>query len=370
MQAVILAAGRSTRTHPVTDGRPKPLVPVWGRPFLEYQMRQLPRKVEEVLIVVGFLKELIAAHFGESFDGRVLRYVTQERQRGTADALLAARPFISARCLVLNGDDFYHGDDLHGLAETERGLLVTRARDPQNRAVVTVEDDRIVDIVEKPPSPAPDAWCSVGGYCVAPEDLRYLDELSPSIRGELELPDFVLRVVRESRVRPVLMKKLWLPLTYAWDVLAVMNRFWSSETTARELGLDPGGQSTHDVEIEGPIHMGDGVELGRRVRLKGPLALGDGTVVGDDATLENVVTFEDATIGSGAHIESSVIGAGAVIGDGARLVSAPGPSLTVEVKGNSVVPDIENLGAVIGDGVVVPAGRSLPAGTLLATAKT
>src|SRR3990172_6674641 len=215
MQAVIMAAGRSTRTYPLTATRPKPLVPIWDRPLLEHQLRQLDGLVDEALLVVGFLREQIESRFGDAFGKIRLRYVVQERQRGTAAALLAARPHVTARCLVLNGDDFYHSDDLKGLAERGRGLLVTQARDPENRAVVQLEGDVITGIVEKPKDPPKDAWYSVGGYCVERDDLRYLDEVVPSPRGELELPDFILRLVEGSVVRAKRIDRFWLPITYS-----------------------------------------------------------------------------------------------------------------------------------------------------------
>jgi bifunctional UDP-N-acetylglucosamine pyrophosphorylase/glucosamine-1-phosphate N-acetyltransferase len=169
-------------------------VPIWDRPLLEHQLRQLYGLVDEVLLVVGFLREQIEGRFGDALGGIRLRYVVQEQQRGTADALLAARPHLTARCLVLNGDDFYHRDDLRGLAERGRGLLVTRAKDPRT-APSFREEDVITGIVEKPKNPPKDAWCSVGGYCVEKDDLGYLDDVVPSPRGELELPDFILRLV-------------------------------------------------------------------------------------------------------------------------------------------------------------------------------
>ncbi|HEY7820405.1 MAG TPA: nucleotidyltransferase family protein, partial [Vicinamibacteria bacterium] len=185
----------------MTRTRPKPLVPIWDRPLLEHQLRQLDGLADEVILVVGYLREQIERRFGDSHGGIRLRYVVQERARGTADALLAARPFVTSRSLVLNGDDFYHRDDLQGLAARGRGLLVSRVKDPENRAVVQLNGDVITDIVEKPQNPPRDAWCSVGGYCVEKDDLRYLDDIALSPRGELELPDFILRLVQDSEVR-------------------------------------------------------------------------------------------------------------------------------------------------------------------------
>src|SRR5579872_1466197 len=67
-QAVILAGGRGTRMRPITNDRPKPMVPVLGRPFLEYQIEQLREQgFERVLLLLGYLPEVVSDHFG---DGR------------------------------------------------------------------------------------------------------------------------------------------------------------------------------------------------------------------------------------------------------------------------------------------------------------
>ena len=375
MQAVIMAAGRSTRTHPLTATRPKPLVPIWDRPLLEHQLRQLDGLVDEVLLVVGFLREQIENRFGDALGGIRLRYVVQEQQRGTADALLAARPHVTARCLVLNGDDFYHRDDLRGLAERGRGLLVTRAKDPENRAVVQLEEDVITGIVEKPKNPPKDAWCSVGGYCIERDDLRYLDEVVPSPRGELELPDFILRLVEGSVVRAKRIDRFWLPITYSWDVLQAALFLWEDPSRARDLGLVAETLSAirargdvtlgRDVAIEGPIRLGSNVRIEDGARLSGPIAIGSGARIAEKAVVERSILFDDVVVGARAQVLDSVLGEGVSVGAAARIESRPGVELAIDVKGKRVVPDIARLGVVAGDGVSIAASAVVPAGRLL-----
>ncbi len=353
MQAVIMAAGRSTRTHPLTATRPKPLVPIWDRPLLEHQLGQLEGLADEVLLVVGFLRDQIEARFGDSFRGMRLGYVRQERQRGTADALLAARPHVKGRCLVLNGDDFYHRDDLQGLASRGRGLLVSRAKDPQNRGVVQLDGDVVTGIVEKPKDPPPGAWCSLGGYCVEKDDLRFLDDVVESPRGELELPDFILRLIEESEVRAKTIERFWLPITYSWDVLQTALFLWEVPERARELGL------------EGPIHLGAGAGVDESARLVGPIATGSGVRIAASAVVERSILFDDVVIGEGARVVDSVLGSGVTVGASARIESRPGSELEIDVKGKKVVPEIARLGAVVGDGVSIAAGAVVPAGSLI-----
>ncbi len=63
--------------RPLTDTMPKPMVPLLGRPILEYTIDFLPSIIDEVIIVVGYRADAITAHFGESWKGRRIRYVTQ-----------------------------------------------------------------------------------------------------------------------------------------------------------------------------------------------------------------------------------------------------------------------------------------------------
>jgi bifunctional UDP-N-acetylglucosamine pyrophosphorylase/glucosamine-1-phosphate N-acetyltransferase len=359
----------------LTATRPKPLVPIWDRPLLEHQLRQLDGLVDEVLLVVGFLREQIENRFGDALGGIRLRYVVQEQQRGTADALLAARPHVTARCLVLNGDDFYHRDDLRGLAERGRGLLVTRAKDPENRAVVQLEEDVITGIVEKPKNPPQDAWCSVGGYCIERDDLRYLDEVVPSPRGELELPDFILRLVEGSVVRAKRIDRFWLPITYSWDVLQAALFLWEDPSRARDLGLVAETLSAirargdvtlgRDVRIEGPIRLGSNVCIEDGARLSGPIAIGSGARIAEEAVVERSILFDDVVVGARAQVLDSVLGEGVSVGAAARIESRPGVELAIDVKGKRVVPDIARLGVVAGDGVSIAASAVVPAGTLL-----
>src|SRR5918992_314665 len=64
-QAVILAGGRGTRLRPLTDARPKPMVEILGKPFLEYQIEQLREQgFQRVLLLLGYLPEVVRDYFG------------------------------------------------------------------------------------------------------------------------------------------------------------------------------------------------------------------------------------------------------------------------------------------------------------------
>src|SRR2546430_16029604 len=113
MDAVILAAGLGTRLRPHTLTTPKPLLPIRGRPILDWALGALPPVVDRVLVVVNYLAEQIEAYLRTQVHRPVWEAVRQEVPRGTGDALRSSRSRLrSETFLVLNGDDLYGAADL------------------------------------------------------------------------------------------------------------------------------------------------------------------------------------------------------------------------------------------------------------------
>src|SRR5262245_33655714 len=106
MDAIILAAGLGTRLRPHTLQTPKPLLPVQGRPILDWTLGALPKEVDRVLVVTHYLGERIEEYLRRQTHFAQWQTVHQENPRGTGDAVLACREqVLSERFLVLNGDD-------------------------------------------------------------------------------------------------------------------------------------------------------------------------------------------------------------------------------------------------------------------------
>src|SRR5215218_3139706 len=113
MDAVILAAGLGTRLRPHTLHTPKPLLPVRGRPILDWTLGALPRPVDRVIVVVHYLAEKVEDYLKAQPHFKEWVAVPQEEPRGTGDALRRCRAHVrSDRLLVLNGDDLFGAADL------------------------------------------------------------------------------------------------------------------------------------------------------------------------------------------------------------------------------------------------------------------
>jgi D-glycero-alpha-D-manno-heptose 1-phosphate guanylyltransferase len=109
--AIILAGGQGTRLRSAVSNLPKPMAPVEGKPFIEYQLDYwISQGVGQFVISVGYLKEVIMDHFGTSYRSIPLKYAVEDEPLGTGGALLLAIQGLTEQVLVLNGDTFFSVD--------------------------------------------------------------------------------------------------------------------------------------------------------------------------------------------------------------------------------------------------------------------
>ncbi|HNT87549.1 MAG TPA: sugar phosphate nucleotidyltransferase, partial [Candidatus Hydrogenedentes bacterium] len=140
MKAIIMAAGESTRTVPLTLTRPKALLPVMNQPILARQLDALSGLVDGVVIVVGYREAMIRERFGVEYRGLPLTYVSQTERRGTGHAVLSCAGVVNEPFLVMNGDDLYDPRDLARVAERDQAALALAVEDPRPYGVYETDD--------------------------------------------------------------------------------------------------------------------------------------------------------------------------------------------------------------------------------------
>lgn len=206
MQSVVPAAGRGSRLGALTADRPKPLVPVAGKPLVEHALDALSLpSVDEYVVVVGYRGDQIREAVGDRYAGRPVTYVEQPDPRGLADALLCAEPAVEGPFLHCNADNVFAAD-LSRLAarrtetDADAVLLTERVSEAEARETgVLVREGGTLRVVEKPEHP-PSREVQTGAFAFSPAVFDACRALSPSERGEYELSDAVSRLAREGRV--------------------------------------------------------------------------------------------------------------------------------------------------------------------------
>ncbi len=211
MDAIILAAGLGTRLRPHTLTTPKPLLPVQGRPILDWTLGALPAVVDRVLVVTHYLAEQVDKYLSQQTHRSACETVYQAKPRGTGDALRCCQERLrSDTFLVLNGDDLYGAADIAALAACSAGLLVQTVQDPERWGIAFRKADGSLEkLVEKPKDLRPPQMANAGAY-VFPREVFQI-ELTESPRGEYEITQYVDTLARTRRVE-VIPVKFWLPI--------------------------------------------------------------------------------------------------------------------------------------------------------------
>lgn len=231
-KAVILAAGRGTRMRELTDELPKPMIPVRGRPILEHIVTGLVENgVTDVLIVVGYRKDVVMGHFGDGSDfGCRVQYVEQVVQDGTGRVVDLAKAFAGQDPFVLSYGDILVPPQSYGPLVDADGidakLSVKHNVDVRKGGAVFVDSDGwVTDLIEKPAADEPTSpYYNAGIYTFAPCIFDYTARLQLSPRGEYELTDAIKDMARSGRkVKAVELTGDWADVRDP-EVLAELNR--------------------------------------------------------------------------------------------------------------------------------------------------
>ena len=207
MQAVVLAAGKGTRLRPLTEDKPKALVEVDGTPLIEDVFDNLVAlDVEEIVVVVGHMKEQIIERYDDTYRGVPITYTHQREQKGLAHALLTAEAHIDDDFILMLGDNVFRanlGDVVNRQQESraDAAFLVEEVpyEDASRYGVCdTNEYGEIVEVVEKPADP-PSNLVMTGFYTFTPKIFHACHLVQPSNRGEYELSDAVDLLIQSGR---------------------------------------------------------------------------------------------------------------------------------------------------------------------------
>lgn len=303
MQAVIMAAGKSTRTWPLTLTRPKPLLPVMNQALLAHQLESLKGIISEAVIIVGFKGDMIRESFGSQFGDIRLRYVEQKEQRGTGHAVLQTAEVIKGPFLVLNGDDLYDPVDLRKLAQQPNAALAREVDEPERFGIFDIDaNNRVLGLEEKPEKPRSNL-ANIGAYSFTPQVFALLEKVQPSPRGEIELTDAVHATALEGEFYVIHTQGYYLSIGYPWHLLEA-NSYWLEHFLEEKQE----GEVSLLAEINGRVHIGKGTVIRSGVVIDGPVYIGENCVIGPNCWIRPYTTIGNGClIGQGTEIKASVV---------------------------------------------------------------
>lgn len=318
--------------RPLTNRRPKPLVPVLDRPLIEHIIEgACDVGVTELLVIIGYRGDMLRQVLGggERF-GLRLDYAVQEQQLGTGDAVLLAEEFLRGEPFFLSWGDIIvsrsnYARIGHVWREERPDLVLSLnwVKDPWEGAAVYLDGTRVVRIVEKPPRGSSRTNYNNAGIFILPSQiLEAAKEVPLSARGERELPDAIqLMLSRGAFVRGVPIEGCWSDVARPAEVIRLNTTLLESPDYPTHSIVAPSAQCARDVTTCLPYLLGAEVRIGPGVRL-GPSAF----------------ILAHAQIGAGSLVSHSLILQGARVGEGTELV------WTVVEEGAVVPPGTRTLG--------------------------
>ncbi len=364
LSAVILAAGNGTRFLPLTNTTPKPLIKIAGKPSIEYNLEALAPYVDQIIIVVGYLKEQFRIQFPDSYKGIPIQLVEQKEQKGTSDALMAAKDHIkNDSFFLIYGDDIYHPDFFKLLYDKGDGAIGQLETNWQSFGIFQLKDNKYLEkIVEKPQSFIGNL-ANIGVYRLTKSIFDLEDQVGLSIRGEYEVTDLVTLYAQKHPVEVIEVKEGWVPLSYPWHILSATEHILKNISTKIDGTVEPG------ATIHGNVILGKNSIIKAGSYLEGNFIIGENTIIGPDCSLRKFASIgNNCVIGFGVEVTSSVIGdnvdskhlaniTNSIIGNNVNIASGTtianlrhdNANIKVMIAGKLVDTGRRKFGAIIGD---------------------
>jgi mannose-1-phosphate guanylyltransferase len=345
-QAVILVGGAGTRLRPLTDTRPKPMMPLVDRPFVAHQLDLLRRHgVTDVIFSCGYRPDALRAHFGEGESAGVrLRYVVDPEPLGTAGAMKNAEGLLDGSpFLVLNGDILTDLDlsavmEAHARTGAAGTVVLTPVEDPSAFGLVRLHDDHSVEaFVEKPSPqelrPGEPFRINAGTYLLDPS---VLDDIpagrAVSVEREV-FPSLAEAGALFGFPSDAYWRDIGTPASYLAAHHDVLSGAACTESPTGDAYLGPGAAVDAGASVGARSSLGPDARVDAGAVVEGSV-LGAGTRVAEGALLRDAILGGGVTVGPCAVLEpGAVVGDGAAIGAAARVDGSAPVATGAEVSG-------------------------------------
>ena len=334
MKAVILAGGFGTRLRPLTLEIPKPVVPIFDRPFLYHQVDLLRRvpDIDEVILSLNYRPDRIEARVGDGAEaGLPVRYRVEPHPLGTGGAVKFATRGVRDSVMVLNGD-VLTDIDLNAVVarHRERRALATIVLTPVDNpsAYGLVETDAHGNVRRFLEKPGPDEitcdTINAGIYLLEPATFDRIPDDTPWSIERQYFPSLVER--RETFVAHVA-RGYWLDIGNPASYMQAHRDLMAGRCAGGPFREKPPGsvqsgagcRVAPGAELRGPCFLGDGCVVEDGARIGPESVIGPGCTVGPRAVIERSIIWAEGTVGADAVVRDAILGEACRVGDGAGI---------------------------------------------------
>lgn len=320
---------------PLTDYKPKAMLPVCNKPLIDYQIEMLRKhEIDEIAVVIGHLEKALKEHLN-------VKFYRDASISGTASAVYAAKDFIDDEFILLYGDVFFDGS-INELTKTPNSMAVVQVEDVSRYGEVIFRDGKLVNIKEK--SGSGSGFVNAGIYYFDPSILDFIEKTGESNRGEFELTDSIMMLNRSEEVRVVPVNGYWNDIGYPWDYID------ANMYMLNKIGFSAGENTEiwSNAMIRKPVVIGSDCKIKNCVIEKS--VVGDGCVIGEFSIVKRSIVMNKSKVPHLNYIADSVIAEGCNLGAGTKRANLrfDDANVKVTIKGKRIDSGRRKLGAFIG----------------------
>jgi mannose-1-phosphate guanylyltransferase len=345
MKAILLAGGKGSRLRPLTIHTPKPIVPIFNRPFLHYQidlLKQVP-EIDEVILSLNYQPRRIEEVFGDGQEAGIrIRYVVEPAPLGTGGAIKYAGDKLTDSVVVFNGDVLTQIDlaaviRMHRERKAKATIVLTPVDNPTAYGLVETDaDGNIRRFLEKPnPDEITTNNINAGIYVLEPDTF---DRIPSDVAWSIERSYFPSLVERGETFIGFVYKGYWIdigtPEKYTQVHRDIMDgRYAASpfKESSSRTWVSPAARVEEGAVIEGPCFVDDGALIKAGARIAPYSVIGrqtqvdaqahvDGAIIWPNCRISEEAVVRDAIVGRNCHIGRNVtVKPGAVLGDKTTL---------------------------------------------------
>ena len=329
-QAVIMVGGKGTRLYPLTDARPKPVLPVLDKPCLRYLIESMAAAgIKQVFLACGYRSEQIAAVIGNGHDlGIEIIYSNEDQPLGTGGAMKKLESRLDPVFVAANGDTFADievGDEIatHLQSGAAVTIALTKVKNPCEYGIVRVDGTgRILEFKEKPkPEEVFSDLINAGVYVVNRKVLKDVPAVG-FFDFSKDLVPILMR--RGERIQGYVLKGVWRDVGRPTDLLGINllmasrlydNYYWAEDRT-------------DTTTIVRPFYLGEAAQVKSHSQVSASVILRgcqvtDSRIVNslllpgcrvEGAEVNNSILGEDCQVATGARISNSVLRDGTTVG--------------------------------------------------------
>lgn len=351
MKAILLAGGKGTRLRPLTIHTPKPIVPIFDRPFLRYQLDLLKGvpEIDEAILSLNYQPRRIEEIFGTGTEsGLSIRYVVEPTPLGTAGAVRYAGESLRESVVVFNGDVLTQVDlaaviALHRERKAKATIVLTPVENPTAYGLVeTDEGGSIRRFIEKPKADEISSnTINAGIYVLEPDTFDRIPKDTP---WSIERSFFPSLIERQETFVAYVYRGYWIdigtPDKYMQVHRDIMDRRYHAGPfagSAPGVWVAPDARIDEGVALDGPCFIDSGAVIKAGARIGPYSVVGKQCHVEENATVDHVIVWANTRICQEATVTRSIIGRHCHIGRAATVENG------VVLGDKSVVTDYSRL---------------------------